>query len=193
MRKIILFLLGTVCLYTTVKSQQLNPSVIATQGGISKAAGIVLEWTLGEPFTESLPVSNGLYTQGFHQPMLVVTKMPAATTKPAADYKVTEATAKTVADHKKTVAPSLITNYKITVAPNPAQSYLIVSMNAPDTKEVILSLIDFTGRIISVKPASGKITNIRVDMTPFIAGIYLLEIRKASGELIQSFKIIKAQ
>ncbi len=180
MRKILFFLLGIMCIHTTVLSQQLNPSVIASEGGISKAAGISLEWTLGEPFTESLPVSNGLYTQGFHQPMLMVTKIPAATPKPEAVPKIG-------------VAPDLSTNYKITVAPNPAQSFLIVSMRAPDKEEVLLSLIDFTGRIVSVKPASGKVANIRIDMTAVITGIYLLEIRKATGELIQTFKIIKAQ
>lgn len=180
MRKVILFLLGIICLYTTVQSQQLNPSVIAAEGGVSKAAGISLEWTLGEPFTESLPVSDGLFTQGFHQPLLLVTKMPVPVPKQVTNYKIT-------------VVPAPVTDYKITLAPNPVQSYFIVSMPAPNPEEVILSLIDFAGRITPVRFINGKATTIRVDMTRMIAGIYLLEIRKPSGELIQTFKIIKAQ
>lgn len=180
MRKVILFLLGIFCLHATAQSQQLNPSVIAAEGGVNKAAGISLEWTLGEPFTESLPVSDGLFTQGFHQPLLVVTKMPVPVPKPVTGYKIA-------------VVPAPITNYKITVAPNPVQSYLIVSIPAPNPEEVILSLIDFAGRITPVRSVNGKATTIRVDMTAMIPGIYLLEIRKPSGELIQTFKIIKAQ
>lgn len=180
MKKILFFLLGTICILSKAHAQQLSPSVIAAQGGISKAAGIALEWTLGEPFTESLPVSDGLFTQGFHQPVLVVTKMPVPVPKPVTGYKIA-------------VVPAPITNYKITVAPNPAQSYLIVSMPAPNPEEVILSMIDFAGRITPVRFINGKATTIRVDMTSLIAGIYMLEIRKPSGELIQTFKIIKAQ
>lgn len=168
MRKILFFLLGIICIHTTVQGQQLSPSVIAAGGGTDKAAGISLEWTLGEPFTESLPVSDRLYTQGFHQPLLQVTKMPVTIIRP-------------------------VTNYKITVAPNPVQSYLTATINAPNTDKVILSLIDFAGRVIPVKSASGKFSTVKVDMTGMIAGIYMLEIRKASGELIQTFKIIKGQ
>lgn len=179
MKKILFFLLGIICILSTVHSQQLSPSVIAAQGGISKAAGIALEWTLGEPFTESLPVSNGLYTQGFHQPLLQVIQISKTLTKQVAGY------AKTVTKP--------VTNYKITVVPNPVQSYLTASITAPNSDKIIVSLIDFAGRVIPVRFASGIFSTVRVDMTGMIAGIYMLEMRKATGELIQTFKIIKGQ
>ena len=175
MKKTLFFLLGILCILSKVHSQQLSPSVIAAQGDISKAAGIALDWTLGEPFTESLPVSNGLYTQGFHQPLLQVIEISKTLTNQVAGYT------------------KPVTDYKITVVPNPVQTYLTASITAPNNDKIIVSLIDITGRVIPVKFAGGSYSTVRVDMTGMIAGIYMLEIRKATGELIQTFKIIKGQ
>ena len=179
MKKTLFFLFGILCILSKVHSQQLSPSVIAAQGDISKAAGIALDWTLGEPFTESLPVSNGLYTQGFHQPLLQVIEIPKTLTKQVAGYAET--------------VTKPVTNYKITVVPNPVQTYLTAGITAPNTDKIIVSLIDITGRVIPVRITGGSYSTVRIDMTGMIAGIYMLEIRKATGELIQTFKIIKGQ
>ena len=54
MRKNTLLLLLGICIAGFARSQQLTQSVIAPSGGISKAEGISLEWTLGETAIESL-------------------------------------------------------------------------------------------------------------------------------------------
>jgi hypothetical protein len=147
------------------RSQQLNPSVMAADGGISKAAGISLEWTLGETFVESISTTDRLYTQGFHQPVLFAKNFP--------------------------VAEQPVLGYVITVAPNPVESVLTAIIASPTNEKIYLTLIDFTGRRFSVPTAYGKFSTVKMDMSGKISGIYLLEIRNVSGQLIKTYKIIK--
>ena len=164
MTKNLFLLLSGLFTALLVQSQQLSPSVLAADGGISKAAGISLEWTLGETNTESLSATDRLYTQGFHQPILLAKIFPAA--------------------------EQPVTGYLITVAPNPVLSVLSATIASPNDEKVILTLIDFTGRRFPVKTANGKFSTVNVDMSGMISGIYLLEIHNASGQLIKTFKII---
>ena len=150
------------------RSQQLIPNIIASAGDISKAAGISLEWTLGETTIESLSTADRLYTQGFHQPLLI-----------ARTFLINSA--------------HLLTGYKITVAPNPVQSVLTATISSPLEEKVFLTLIDFSGRRYQLQTVNAKSATAKVDMAGMIAGIYLLEVRNTSGQLIQSFKIIKGQ
>jgi hypothetical protein len=167
MTKNLFLLLSGLFIVSLVQSQQLSPSVLAADGGINKAAGISLEWTLGEITTESLSTTDRLYTQGFHQPVLFAKNFPAA--------------------------DQPVTGYVITVAPNPVLSILRASIASPKDEKILLTLIDFTGRKFPVQSANGKFSTVNVNMSGMIAGIYLLEIRNASGKLIKTFKIIKGQ
>ena len=167
MRKNMLFMLAGLCFFIISGAQQLSPTVIASDGGISKASGISLEWTLGETIIESLTTSDKLYTQGFHQPVLTAKQIQTAV-----DLKLKD--------------------YDIAVMPNPVQSFLAVKLAAADNEKVYLSLIDMTGRRKFVKVANGKGISL-VDMSGLVSGIYILEARNISGQLIKSFKIIKVE
>lgn len=149
-------------------SQQLIPSIIASGGDISKAAGISLEWTLGEPIIETLSTADKLYTQGFHQPILIARTF----------YINTE---------------QLLTGYLVSVAPNPVHSVLTTTISGPKDEPVFITLIDFTGKRFRSQAVSGKFSRAPMDMSGLIAGIYLLEVRNTAGQLIRSFKIIKGQ
>ncbi len=168
MTKILFLLLPGLFTIIMARSQQLSPSVLAAEGGINNAAGISLEWTLGETLVESLSTSNRLYTQGFHQPLLLVKKKPVAVEQTP-------------------------TGYGITVAPNPVRSYLTATITSATVEKMFLSLIDFTGRVIPIQAVYGKLSTVKINMSAMMAGIYLLEIRNVSGKLINTFKIIKGQ
>ena len=187
MRKNTILLLLGISITGFARSQQLSPSVIASDGGINKAAGISLEWTLGEPTIESLSTADRLYTQGFHQPVLMVRKLypgPLATVNPG-----TAAVANPV-----TVTESKLTkDYKITIAPNPVKSILLVNIASLKTDKIYLTLIDFAGSQTSVGAFNGRSNTVQVNMSAMQSGAYILELRNSSGQLIQSFKIIKAQ
>jgi len=168
MKKIFILFLSGLCAGSTVRSQQLSPSIIAAAGGINKAAGISLEWTLGEPIIESLSTADRLYTQGFHQPVLL-----------ARNFQVNK--------------EQLLTGYQVTVAPNPVQSLLTATILSPKDEKMFVTLIDFTGRRYGVQTVTGKAGMATIDMSGMIAGMYLLEVRNTGGQLIRSFKIIKGQ
>ena len=214
MRKNTLLLLLGICIAGFARSQQLSPSIIASDGGISKAAGISLEWTLGEPTVESLSTSDRLYTQGFHQPILLVKKFhPPVDAKTVPDVKIipdikTNGAIKATADVKndlnaktvpdvKTVAnikqAEIVSGYKVIVAPNPVQSILIVNITSLKNEKVSLSLLDCIGRQFKVQTVYKNSSTIQVDMSLLLSGVYLLELHNVNGQLIQSFKIIKGK
>ena len=114
MRKNFILLLFGLGISSLAWSQQLSPSVIASNGGINRAAGISLEWTLGEPTIESLSTADRLYTQGFHQPVLLVRKLQPG---PAA-----------VVNSNAVAEVNPIAGYKVTIAPNPVKSILLVNI-----------------------------------------------------------------
>lgn len=166
-KKLFLLFFG-LCTAVLARSQQLSPSVLAADGGISKAAGISLEWTLGEIAAESIFTVDRLYTQGFHQPVLI-------------------------AKNVQTDAKLLVTGYHVSVAPNPVQSVLTATVSSPIEGNVYLSLIDFSGRRYPAQLMDGKSGTAQVNMSGMISGMYLLEIRNGAGQLIKAFKIIKGQ
>lgn len=167
MRKNIFLLLFGLFIFAFARSQQLSPNVIAPDGGISKARGISLEWTLGETSIESLSTSDRIYTQGFHQPLLLAKSF-------------------------QPIAEITLAGYQVTIAPNPVQSMLTVNLTSLNNEKVYLTLIDFTGRRLPAQVAWGTGTA-KVNMGGMVSGIYLLEIRNASNQLVKSFKIIKGQ
>lgn len=166
MKKLLVQLICLLFINGIAHSQQLSPSLIAASGGINKVQGIVLEWSLGEIAIESITTSDRLYTQGFHQPVLLARKFFIAEDNRYSDYKVM-------------------------IAPNPVQSILKITYSVPEANEVALVLSDFTGKQLNVQRAGNEKGMLSIDMSGMIAGVYLLSIRSREGNLIQSFKIIK--
>ena len=171
MRKNMLLLLLGICIAGFARSQQLTPSIIASDGGINKAAGISLEWTLGELTVESLSTADRLYTQGFHQPLLVVKNLPLVEVKEV----------------------KMLAEYKITVAPNPVLSILMVNINTEKKEKLNLTLTDVAGRQILVQAFNGRSNTTQIDMSRMTSGVYVLELRNLTGQLIKSFQVIKVK
>ena len=149
-------------------SQQLSPSLISAAGGISKIQGITLEWSLGEIAIESVSASNRLYTQGFHQPTLLVS-----------------------AFQKGIISAE--STFNISIAPNPVQSTLQISYVVSTEQELYVILSDFMGQTYVTKKLSEKTGFATIEMSGMIAGAYFLRVQTKDGVLIKSFKIIKGQ
>lgn len=64
------FLLAVVSLGTTSWSQQTSPSVIASSGNSFQNGAVLIDFTIGEPVTNSNQNGAILLTQGFHQPII---------------------------------------------------------------------------------------------------------------------------
>ncbi len=56
-------------------AQTIRNDVTASGGDYAASGNIVMEYTIGEPATETLNGTNLIMTQGFHQPLLVVTSV----------------------------------------------------------------------------------------------------------------------
>jgi hypothetical protein len=112
MRFIFLVLTLLIFISNTVTSQ----TVVATQGGVCKDTNASLEWTVGEPSTETFSSSQNIITQGFHQPGLVIVAIE-----------------------------EVIPEYSITVFPNPVNEQLTVTNNGEE-KKIFFVIVDINGK-----------------------------------------------
>ena len=167
MKRTRLLLAGALCLSLESMAQQLSPSVLAVSGGTARTPTMVLDWTVGESVVETVTASDRLYTQGFHQPLLLVSEQP----------NLADADA----------------GYKFTVAPNPVVSSLRIDITAPESGQLQLLLTDLRGRQYNLPVVPANTPSTQIDMTAYPAGTYLLRIGKANGPLLKSYKIVKAQ
>lgn len=146
--------------------QQRTQQVIAAAGGTDHARNISLDWTLGEVAVQTLSTPEKLYTQGFHQPVLVV---------------------KAIASPHTLIAD----NYSINIAPNPVQSVLNILIETSDKTPLRISLVDASGKRILNKSLPGGSQKAALNLTENPAGTYILQVLNTSGELIKTFKVVK--
>ena len=148
-------------------SQNLSPSVLASAGGSNKTNEISLDWTLGESAIETYSSANGLITEGFHQPILILTqKLPNV--------------------------PLLVSGYTIKVFPNPVSSTLNININSVSDRKVHIKLTDNNGRTVYSTSTYSKGSTVRIDLRNFASGLYEIIIQDFSGLTISTYKIIKA-
>jgi hypothetical protein len=161
----IVLLLGT---SLSAIGQQKSPSVIAAAGDRSKAGNIVLEWTVGEMAIETIATRSGMYTQGFHQPVLQIEKQ----------------------NHRDNIVQ---TNHSILVYPNPTTAIINIQLNKASETPLVVSFMDVTGKLLLTNtiPANSRLEKINVSR--YTQGTYVLRITDATGTLQGEYKIIKAQ
>ncbi|MES2881395.1 MAG: fibronectin type III domain-containing protein [Bacteroidota bacterium] len=142
---------------------QLERDIISSAGNLSKTKTMQVEWTLGEPCIESISSGQRLYTQGFHQPIVVLTKKPFLVT----------------------------TKLKITAAPNPVRTMLRVRFEAEKEESVVLSVRDAGGKIIFTKTVITSANGYDINMSGFSSGLYILNVQTLNGVQSENFKIVK--
>jgi hypothetical protein len=162
MKPTILFLSALLFFACKVFSQS-DPSVISAGGGTNNTNGISLEWTMGEPLVTSASTSSKLITQGFHQPLIVVSK--------------------------PVMNNNIATLFVSSVFPNPVQSILNVKLTAG--LKGLISLVDLQGNVMFSEQVSTKSNTVRINMERFLPSVYVLNVRDATGRVIESHKVIK--
>ncbi len=163
------------CLYAppiqTMKELRPVPEVVSNYGGSANAGGIYFEWTVGEPRVEAITKTDYLFTQGFHQPLVYTIQV------------------------KKTDTAILIASdkIKITVYPNPISTVLKVKVELPESKPLVLDLMDLKGRLLQRKNlTTGFIRNmVEFQMTGYIGGSYYLVVKDTNGTIINTVKLVK--
>ncbi|CAH0999325.1 hypothetical protein LEM8419_00623 [Neolewinella maritima] len=141
--------------------------VLAVGGGSDHTEQLALDWTVGQLATHTLATPGGLFTQGFHQPLLHVLPPAPATT---ADANV----------------PT------ITVFPNPTQSLLNVTVTGAQQEAYsILEVLDTRGRMVVRQQSETYRATRQLDLIQLPPGTYQLRVAQASGQHTQTFTVIK--
>ncbi|HEY8688673.1 MAG TPA: T9SS type A sorting domain-containing protein [Chitinophagaceae bacterium] len=157
------------CFFLTAKSQSPDPSIISAAGGSDKTSTISLDWTMGEYAVETITSASKMYTQGFHQPLLIETITTARTASDA-------------------------DNYTISIAPNPIISIVNFGIVSTKAGRVFITISDVNGLIFIQKNIAINSGNIQIDMSSLRAGTYMLTVRDGvAANVIKSYRIIKAQ
>ena len=162
-----LFLILTVCCISLfANSQKLERSIISPAGGSSLTTKYTLDWTMGEYAVETVVTPSNMYTQGFHQPLQVIT-----TSSPVARTGIT---------------------YNIAIAPNPVLSKLNFSISSVKTVNVFVTIADIHGVIFKQYKVSSANGSLQIDMTGLPAGTYTLTVRDGvAANIIKTYQIIK--
>lgn len=155
----------------TMKELRPVPEVVSNYGGSATGGGIYFEWTLGEPRIELITKPGYLFTQGFHQPLVYT--IPVKQTD----------TAILVASDK----------IKIMVYPNPVSSILKVKVETPESKPLVLELVDVNSRLLQRKNITAGLNKNLVEftMTGYTGGSYYLMVRDTNGTIINTIKLVK--
>jgi len=146
-------------------SQEKNQSVIASAGDISKGGNVTLEWTLGELAVEKAVGNEKIYTQGFHQPMLITKLKPSN---------------------------EVISGYRVSIYPNPVLSILNIHIQSIIDSKVYLKLLDANGSVVYNNSTYSRSSSVKIDMHAFASGVYFLTVTGLSGVTIGTYKIVKA-
>lgn len=149
---------------TQLQAQKLilSPSIISNASGEGKSLNTWITWTLGETSIQSTTLDDRWYTEGFHQPAIIV----------------------------KTTFTSIHENV-ISVFPNPTMSAVQLTVYPAWSTDAIISLIDIKGSVLYSSTLKSGENRSMFDLQPIQAGIYFLQVRNYSGELFNTYKIIK--
>lgn len=165
--KMIFILLCGILFSLIAVSQSPDPSVLASAGGISSNSKMSLEWTLGETSVSTISYGENLFTEGFHQPLIIIAN-----------------------NRKPELVTATVRDIIISIAPNPVMSILTVKFIGKIESGFTLSLFNSSGKLLSLRNhiAKSNITTIAMDQLP--GGVYFLRINDSKG-IIKTFKIIK--
>ena len=141
------------------------PEVISSYGGAATANNINIEWTLGETMVENIVQGQMLYTQGFHQPLVILGEK-----------------------QNSLIAAGDI---QINVYPNPVRNNLNIEFKTEEDRAVILELFDNNGRQLQRKQVNTGVQTTSMLLMGYTAGSYFLIIKDMNGKTLKSIKLLK--
>lgn len=160
------------CLFNQLFSQQLTPAVLSSNGGVGISGNIQLEWTLGELAVEGVTGQPRSYTEGFHQPTLLVEQV-----------EVVYPTIKNGSD--------LATQTLITISPNPVATKLTIRF-VPGTEERFHCQVrDANGAMLSERTLNTRDGNTEIDVTDLVPGLYFIHFIADDDGAVTVFKVVK--
>jgi hypothetical protein len=166
MRNRLFLLLSVICLSFSAYAQKVERSIISAAGGSSLTPKYTLDWTMGEFAIETISSNGKMYTQGFHQPLQIIT-----TTAPVTRTGIV---------------------YNISMAPNPVSSILKFSISSVKTVVVFVTIADVNGLIFKQYKVNSANGTLRINMSGLPSGTYTLTVRDGvAANIIKTYQIIK--
>lgn len=172
MKSLLLAFIAVFQFVAVLSGQQLYPSVIASEGGNGHAAGIQLEYTLGELATGGMTGQPASYTEGFHQPLIII--------KPIDLNANPEGTSDINTDQ-----------FFITITPNPASSEITIHFQADAPKQIAFQLRDAHGSLLIQHRTDTGGGDAHLDLSSLAPGLYFIQCTAADIRFNSVFKIIK--
>ncbi|MEH6537403.1 MAG: T9SS type A sorting domain-containing protein [Psychroserpens sp.] len=142
-------------------SQQLSKTVLISQGNVEKMESMTLEWTLGDPFVETIIQKDMVYTQGFLQPELIFRTS-------SFDEKI---------------------KFQVSIFPNPFEAYLNIKTTNDVSLEI--ELFDLNGRSLDPEIMTVKPGNYVLETKNLASGIYMLSIFDTSTSKLELYRVLK--
>jgi hypothetical protein len=155
-----------------LSAQQLAPDVLASNGGIGLAAGIQIDWTLGESSIGSITGQEKSYTEGFHQPLLLLQKVDFA-------HPVMNRLEKPVPESG------------INITPNPVSSELTIHFNGIKTEVYDCQVFDANGNPHLRQTLRTNEGNAKMNVTSLLPGLFFIRFISAKDGAITVFKLSK--
>lgn len=172
MKSPLLLFIGVFQYVAVLSGQQLSPSVIASEGGIGHAAGIRLEYTLGELAIDGLAGQSASYTEGFHQPLMVGRQV----------------------DLNSTLNENPDSHEKqpfMTVTPNPTSSEIMIHFQAGKPEQIAIQLRNAYGNLLIDQKADARDGDVQLDLTNLAPGLYFIQCTAIDTRFNAVFKIMK--
>lgn len=143
-------------------AQTMDPTVLSSASGEGKSTTLSLTWTLGETAVSSGYTTNQLFTEGFHQPRMILSP---------SNFKGDQ--------------------FSITLAPNPAHAQIRLDIVSSIQTELSVYLHDVRGSQILYSRLPSGSNQALLNLEGITPGIYFLQIRSSTGLVFKSFKVIK--
>lgn len=142
-------------------AQALSSEVITSAGSGFSNSVCSLNWTMGEPISETEIYATNSLTQGFQQPTSIIVTSVNNQSKQGGD---------------------------VSVFPNPSSASVFIQNN-DQGKTLNVELMNMSGKEIFKKTITDK--QEQFDLSEFSNGIYFLRVYNTDNQLIQTLKIDK--
>lgn len=169
MKKSIILLLICSAITFPVMAQQLTPSIISAGGGTDRVSALQLDWTLGEQSVETYSGHAQIYTEGFHQPVILIESILA----------------------KDEIPSSAANSEHVTVAPNPFSSGLDIGLDLDAEKTIQIQLHHIDGTLLLQQKMMIQNGYVQLELEHIAQGLYVLQVIATDGSLARTFKISK--
>lgn len=146
-----------------LNAQTFTQEVKSSGGGYYQQINGSMQFTIGEPLTETYSNSSAKLYQGFEQgsySIVSVTELP------------------------------VLTDLKVNLYPNPSSGIFNVNIESNENLIFQINVFDAQGKVIVQKEITSK-SNESIDLSDFASSIYYVSISNVDNNYLKTFKIIK--